>query len=204
MRKLSLLVALALLITIGGVYATWDYANADSQANHQHMSINLATATTTAAEGTILNVLNSMNIMIDDSNDDYKADLTISGIMGYVFVPSPGASQDVKDNGIQMQWKLEQTDPAIQFKGVNIFTIKQASATALDEVEITASNAKDLCSGVDLTQYIGYWYVEVDADDILGALEISLQLPTHDDYDDFSQELAATAGKLGVTISEDK
>lgn len=199
-RKVSLLMALALIVTIGGVYATWSYAGANTTENHQHMSINLATASTTTAEGVILNVSNGMNILIDQGDSSYNAKLVISGNMGFVFKPNSGAPLDVQQNGINMQWALEQTDPGLQYNGANIFTITQTVPVALTSTKITADNYSRF-SGVT-TDHIGGFYVEVTAEMVDEYLQVSLSLPTHSHYLDFKSALGNSAGKVGVTISE--
>ena len=200
MKKLSVLITILLIVTMGGVYATWSYAEANAAESHQHMSINLESATTNLAEGVIHNVINSMNVLIDDADDDYTAEITVTGKMGFVFVPNAGASDDVVENGIAMQWQLEQTNPGVQHGGDNIFTISQANPTTLNSTKITDGNKTDF--GVDLSTYIGGFYVEVDATAVSAVLSIELELPTYEDYTTFKGELATTAGKLGITISK--
>lgn len=200
MKKLSVLITILLIVTMGGVYATWSYAEANAAESHQHMSINLESATTTQAEGVIHSVINTMNVLIDDTDDDYTAEITVTGKMGFVFVPNAGASDDVVENGIAMQWQLEQTNPGVQHGGDNIFTISQANPTTLNSTKITDGNKTDF--GVDLSTYIGGFYVEVDATAVSAVLSIELELPTYEDYTTFKGELATTAGKLGITISK--
>ena len=200
MKKVSVLITILLIVTMGGVYATWSYAEANAAESHQHMSINLESATTTQAEGVIHSVINTMNVLIDDTDDDYTAEITVTGKMGFVFVPNAGASDDVVENGIAMQWQLEQTNPGVQHGGDNIFTISQANPTTLNSTKITDGNKTDF--GVDLSTYIGGFYVEVDATAVSAVLSIELELPTYEDYTTFKGELATTAGKLGITISK--
>ena len=199
-RKLSLLIALSLIVTIGGVYATWSYAGANTTENHQHMSVNLATASTTAAEGVILNVSNAMNIMINQGDAAYNAAVEITGSMGFVFKANNGAPDDVRENGIDMQWQLEQTDPGIQYNGTNIFAITQAAAEPLTATKITADNYSNF-TGVT-ADHIGGFYVEVTAAMVEDALQINLKLPTHAQYLAFQTAMSNSAGKVGITISE--
>lgn len=198
MKKLSLLIALCMLLSIGGVYAVWSYAGKTTTENHKHMSVNLATATTDSAVGVIEEVVNSLDIKIDDTNGDYKADLVITGMMAFVFKPNAGAPSGVVQNGVDLQWKLEQTDPGIQYNGENIFTII-ATDIDLQREKITASNAKTLCSE-DLTNYIGGWYVVITAADVLEKIEVTVELPTYEEYLAFRQQFQNSAGKVGITV----
>lgn len=200
MKKLSALIMVLLVVTIGGVYATWSYAEADATASHQHMSINIETVTTTQAEGVISNVINTMNVLIDDTDNDYAAEISVTGKMGFVFKPNAGASDDVVAEGISMQWQLEQTNPGVQYNSVNIFTITQNAPVKLTSTKITADNATSF--GEDLTAYIGGFYVEVTAENVSKVLSINLNLPTYEDYVAFKDQLNASSGKLGISISK--
>ena len=142
-----------------------------------------------------------MDVKIDDTNGDYEADLVITGKMCFVFTPSAGADEDVVENGINMQWKLEQTDPGIQHNGVNVFIIDQDTPTALTSTKITGENAATHFP-VNLESYINSFYVEIDADDVIAVLDTNLELPTYDDYRDFEAEMSASSGKLGITVSK--
>lgn len=88
----------------------------------------------------------------------------------------------------------------MQHGGVNIFTITQDDPIELDSTEITEGNATGFDE--DLSDYIGGFYVEVDATAVSDVLSIDLELPTYEDYTAFSAELNASAGKLGITISK--
>lgn len=200
MKKLSVLITILLIVTMGGVYATWSYAEANAVESHLHMSISLESATTDLKEGVIHSVTNTMSVKIDDPDNDYAAEITVAGKMGFVFVPNAGASDDVVADGIDMQWQLGQTDPGVQYNGVNIFTITQNAPVELTSTKITEDNATSF--DVNLTAYIGGFYVEVDATAVSDVLSINLELPTHEEYMAFKQQFAATAGKLGITISK--
>jgi len=201
MKKLSLLVALALLVTIGGVYATWSYAGEIATESHMHMSVNLATATENTPKGTIVNVLNSMDVKIDDTDSNYIAEAVFSGKMGFVFTPGIGASEDVINNGINMQFQVEQKTP-LKYLGNNIFTMKKDAPTALNSTKITDANKTTLAAGVDLGQYVDSFYVEIDAsvmDQHVGIAAI--ELDTLEEYK--AMEAALTAGgAMGITVSE--
>ena len=192
MKKLSLLIVIALLLSIGGVYATWTYAGAGAAENHQHVSINLAVATTDAPEGIIHRVDPSLDIRIDDSDRDYEAELVITGQMGFVFMPSDGASADIIQNGIPLQWQLEQRTP-IKHGGEEVFIINQATPVALTATKIEDGHAL-------YGSYPNGFYVEVTAEQVKAVLDIDLELPTFAEYQAFQGEIAT--GALGLTISK--
>ena len=201
MKKLSILVALLLCITIGGVYATWTYSGAPATQSHKHMSVNLATATSDNAKGIITNVYNSMDVLIDDGGS-YVAVANFSGKMGFIFTPAVGAEDDVVRDGIKFAFTVEQNTP-LQYEGSNIFNITQSTATVLGFGEkITDANATTLNAEVNLSSYIGSFYIEVTGAQVAACVEIaSITLPTFTDYENFEAALIA-GGALGVSVSE--
>ena len=203
MRKLSLLVALALLVTIGGVYATWSYAGSIATESHMHMSVNLATATENTPKGTIVNVLNSMDVKIDDTNNDYEAELVFSGKMGFVFLPGKGASDDVIADGIPLQFLVEQETP-YQYEGSDIFVLTKDTPTAFTtQKQITDENKNTLVPGKDLSQYKGGFYVEIDGEEVMpNHVTISnIVLDTLEEYNAMKTALTS-GGAIGITVSE--
>ena len=201
MKKLTILVALILCVTIGGVYATWTYSGAISTSSHMHMSVNLATATETNPKGTITNVHNSMDVLIDDGGS-YTAVAKFSGKMGFIFTPAVGADSDVVANGITFAFAVEQKTP-IQYDGNNIFNVTVTTPTTLTNgTKITSTNATTLAPGQDLNAHIGSFYIEITAEQVADCVEIaSITLPTYTDYENFEDALVA-GGALGVTVSE--
>ena len=109
MKKLSVLIALMLCITIGGVYATWTYTStsADIVDATKEVVVELEDATTTGAAGTFTVITNLAlkidQITEDDGSTDHKAQLVYGSADGeaiklvVTFVPSVNASKDVKD-----------------------------------------------------------------------------------------------------------
>lgn len=201
MKKLSILVALILCVTIGGVYATWTYSGAISTSSHKHMSVNLATATETNPKGTITNVYNSMDILIDDGGS-YNAVAKFSGKMGFIFTPATGADSDIVANGIKFAFTVEQSTP-LQYNGSNIFNVTNSTPTTLGfGTKIDNTNATTLNPEVNLTTHIGSFYIEVPASAVANCVEIaSISLPTYADYEAFEDALVG-GGALGVTVSE--
>lgn len=199
MKKLSLLVAIALLITIGGVYATWTYAGNIATESHMHMSVNLATATEDTPKGSITMVINSMDVLIDDTNHDYVAEAVFSGKMGFVFTPGKGASDDVVQNGIDMQFQVLQDVPK-QYLGENVFIMKKDAPTAFtSSIKVDDSNKDTLVPGKTLTP--GSFYVEIDSSVMAEHVQIAdIVLDTLDEYNAMKTSLAN--GVLGITVSE--
>ena len=134
MKKFGLLVALALIVTIGGVYATWNYSGQTGiNSSHEHLNSNMADYVAGEnAYGNIRILDNDMDIIIDDANNNHVAELVITGDMVFIFTPYNNAPDEVKNNGIGMQWMIHQTTDYIYDFGtdsttddVAIYTINQ-------------------------------------------------------------------------------
>ncbi|MBR6681802.1 MAG: hypothetical protein IKL40_02325 [Clostridia bacterium] len=203
MKKLSILVALILCVTIGGVYATWSYSGGTANESQRTFEIGLTAYTNTGAKGTIYSIDNSLVVKLDDSNADFIAEVLVDGFSEFVFTPNVGATPDVVANGIPLKATLGQVgvSPAttVQYKGADLFTI-DTSAVELTITKITDANKATLGSK-DLSAYVGSFYAKVSASDIEGKITLAqtVSLPTLVDYNAF---LGNVTGKLSITVSE--
>ena len=110
-KQFSLIIALAMLITVGGVYAQWSYTTA-SAVNDSSEKLSVAMqdylSSDKSAEGTITVLHNSIRIAVEDSQDangivgnngrdaagDNKAELAVSGQIIYKFTPYNNTTLD--------------------------------------------------------------------------------------------------------------
>ena len=115
MKQLSVLVALMLIITVGGVYATWTYfAYVTGTATEARGTITTITLTdkvvsgndTSVAKGSINVTTNTLAISIDDDNNDHKDELVVTGAITGTLTPDANATDDVKASGIPLQFTL--------------------------------------------------------------------------------------------------
>lgn len=206
MKKLSLLIALALILSIGGVYATWSYAGAAAEGSHKHFGIDLADVTQDVAEGVITGITTDMDIELDQADGSYNAKAVITGLMSFAFKPNAGASDDVLANGITLQWTLEQSATPMQYEGVDVFAVDSTPVSLGNGIPITAENAPAdsptaLEPGKDLTSYIGGFYVKIIPSDVEDKLTVNLNLPTYADYQAF-QTGSLSSGLVGITVSK--
>ena len=134
MKKLSLLVALALLITVGGVYATWDYAEKASEAKSMDMpgAIQMTDYTNASAKGIIEVDVTHCLVSIHDANNDHEPEI-VAEAEDYItiqFTPDAKASQDIFDDAISLNyWFTLSADKKYDYDGngaasEDIFTIK--------------------------------------------------------------------------------
>ena len=156
MKKLSLLVALALLITVGGVYATWDYANKQIAVNPVTMpgSIQMATVTNALAKGTLVVNHDHFTVWVDDRTNNYIPDLSygtkeVDGVVvdkteddvyiALTFTPAEkGADQSVYEDAIALNYWFTVSEGMEQYNGRDIFTV---NATAANKASVPAGTA---------------------------------------------------------------
>lgn len=106
MKKLSLLVALMLCITIGGVYATWSYAGTNDIADaYAEAKVTITDAVLAGANGTYT-IESNLMLSVDQANEDHEAELVFASndsnpiFLKVTFAPSDFASQEIKNNAV--------------------------------------------------------------------------------------------------------
>ena len=100
MKKLSVLIAMILCVTIGGVYATWYYSGADNVADtSEPVTINLEDSQTVGSHGsyTLHKTLNGETFFrIDQADENHTAKLVCKGELVLGFKPAEHASAAIK------------------------------------------------------------------------------------------------------------
>ena len=117
MKKLSLLVALLLCVTIGGVYATWTYAtDNDIYDAFSEAKVTITDATSAGANG-VYKIESNLVLSIDQANDDHEAVLlfestnTEDPYLKITFTPASYAPADIKENGVPSELYFGLTVP---------------------------------------------------------------------------------------------
>ncbi len=208
MKKFTILVALILCVTIGGVYATWTYQGGEVSPLHHHFNIYMGQVDNDEAKGILKTVTNALSIRLDDANKDYVAEAFVHGYIEFVFTPKTNATEDVRNNGINLNYTLEQTNPAIQYEvddvATNVFTITGGTGDLGKGVLITAENYQTLSDhGSDLFAYVGSFYYCIEATTINSMITTDISLPTYDDYKRMENILNTTTAKIGISINEE-
>lgn len=144
MKKLSVLIALMLCVTITGVYATWSYAGTDDIADaFAEAKVTIADAELTGANGTY-KIESNLVLTVDQANEDHEAELVFATnnsddiFLKVTFTPADNAPQTIKDNAVpselyfgtttDMQYKMD-ADGNYSETGTakNIFTFTNPS-----------------------------------------------------------------------------
>ena len=121
MKKLSLLVALILCVTISGVYATWSYSRNVVDSKQASATV-VVTGTQSSTKGVISIESAPKRIIVDDTNNDHIAELFFGdiddnsqkkegtdqlGTINVKFTPAAsGVDAEVAEDGIFMAWDL--------------------------------------------------------------------------------------------------
>ena len=178
MKKLSILVALILCVTIGGVYATWNYAqgNVSSTTKYFDAGTTITDKVVDTAKGTITVDTTNLKITIDDSDNDFYGEMTIEGYVTVTFTPNTGADATVATNGIALQYALGESGHV--YGEGKIFTID--------------STVQTLGTGKSFT---------IGANELEQLITLNqLYLPTVEDYQEF--KTALHTGAISITVSE--
>ncbi len=106
MKKLSVLIALMLCVTIGGVYATWSYALTNDIADSfAEAKVTVADAEFIGSNG-VYKIESNLVLTVDQANEDHEAELVFSSSDGeaihltVLFTPASNAPQSVKENAV--------------------------------------------------------------------------------------------------------
>ena len=158
MKKLSLLVALALLITVGGVYATWSYVGStDIIDAYAESNVTIADAVMEGTYG-IYKIDSNLVLTVDQANDNHEAELVFGSnndqpvYLTVTFTPSVNAPKAIKDNAVNSELYFGVTTP-MQYKidadgnysesgtAVDIFKFKNSGNGNLDNTFTWTKNA---------------------------------------------------------------
>ena len=107
MKRLAAIMAGALITTVGGVYATVNYAQGDVEQAEIGMQKNIADAVADDTRKGTIKLSNNFTVSIDDPDHDLITDTTISGELTISFTPAAqGADAEVRENGIPLKMTI--------------------------------------------------------------------------------------------------
>lgn len=190
MKKLSLLIALCMLLTIGGVYATWSYVGTtDIIDAYSESKVTIADAVSEGTYG-IYKVESNLVLTVDQANDNHEAELVFESNNGQpvylkvTFTPNAHAPQAIKESAVPSELYFGVTTP-MQYAvddqtTVDIFTFKNAGNGVLDHTFTWTKNAD------------GTFTYELDADALKEEISLSqtFVLDVKAEHDAFRTALA--------------
>ena len=188
MKKLSLLIALALLISIGGVYATWVYSQSDDVADITNArAITMTNATFEGNYGTYNTDATTLTMKVDPkAGTTHTTALYITGEIVITFTPATHAPADIKEHGIPTTYTFGISNDSWKYDGSNIIT-----------VDTTSKNVQWTKNDDGTLSYV------VTAEELAGILTLAeFELDTKADYDAYDAVL--TNGQITLTVSDGK
>ena len=111
MKKLATIIALALCVTIGGVYAGWIYSQGGATGADARTNLSMSTVSYDGTKGVISADTTALTILVDDMStvadsgvsEKYTAGLRGAGQIAISFTAKDGADATVVQNGICMK-----------------------------------------------------------------------------------------------------
>lgn len=168
-RKISLVIVLALVLTIGSVFAAWHY-DRGAVSLETTRSATMASVISSSVKGEVSididgegNARNTIKFLVDDTGEiDWVAALISSGSVWVKFTPSTTAEPNVRENGLKLQatvtvtglmdqdteqiipptkYKISESDSVAVFsaKAENTFVLNNGNYVKDQAVEITAA-----------------------------------------------------------------
>lgn len=136
MKRFSLLAALATLVTVGSVYATWDYiTGGDIEGDESTLGVSITGKTETTDVAGALEITSLPTLTIDHTGD-YVPALSIVGDIEVDYTPAAGSQVNAVICTITVDWQSATT---AEFK--NLFTFTKITETSTAGTEFTVSNA---------------------------------------------------------------
>jgi hypothetical protein len=114
MKKTGLLLGIATVLTVGGVYATWSFAD-DTAINDESnaIAVGVAGSTSTLEAGKVSHT-GAINLLVDQAaaNDYHGKLVTDTGVeqsIVFTFEPNSYAEDGWKDGNVNYAWKISYT-----------------------------------------------------------------------------------------------
>ncbi len=188
-KLFSTFIALALLVTVGGVYAAWVYGQDASGVSKEFelTSANTIVVQTGGAVGELTITASNPKITVQESPTPYVPQLATSGSFDVKFVPSPSASVAYLD---QTKVKLDVT-----------ITLPAGSAyeAATASFQLTKDTAGYDKSGTDEAPIYTWTGVNLDGFGLSFVSEWEEPIMRYEDYQEFSTA-ASKVGKITVSL----
>lgn len=208
MKKFSILIAILLCVTIGGVYAAWMFADStDAALKTQTVSLGLTEDVDAGAYG-VYTLTPSVDdagagteafaLLIDDIDDDitHNAVLVGKGTLTITFTPNESATKEVRTGATPTYWCLKAGDDIANWKynGTQIFDSIDTNWKTINGVD--SSNWVASADGKSFTYTIS-------GETIANMLTLNdFVLETKTEYNAFAAALTYTKLTLYVNDSQ--
>ena len=207
--KLTALALLATVVTVGGVYATWTFAEKTSTTASTTVNVAMTGVSSDTEKGTLqVTVMgaNGFTLSVDDPYNTHDAAIKKEGIVTVTFKPSATASDDVKTNGINVQCVVSYAPytggPATITEWVYDDDTTDGNPTK-QIFDITNDESAPILLNSSAATYdsgAGVFKWEIPAADVGIQLANAFHIDTLEEYNALNAELAK--GHFVLTVSE--
>lgn len=192
MKKLTLLIALILCVTIGGVYATWLYPGQTVAPLSTSLSHEMAGVEFTGSSGSYAATANSLVINIDqESTDSFNAVLAFGGSVTITFTAHERISAEALTAALTPTITVTATDlDAAVYEGKDIYAVDDTFSFTLDkDTDWTVSGNVYTCT--------------IDASRLQGAISLAntFTLNNYTKYQNFKTAQSHAVFRVVVTAA---
>ncbi len=195
MKKLSLLIAMILCVTIGGVYATWTYTqNTDVADEAIHTTVNLTDVAYSGSYGTYKVDTSTLKLKVDPKeNTQHTTALYIEGKIVITFTPNSVAPENVKNNAVPSTFQFSLTN--------NHWTFDDDTTSTGDEKPIITLRHTDKEDIKWSSTNEGVFEFVITAEELENHITLTeFVLDTKLKYDAFNTALGN--GQITITVSD--
>ncbi len=215
MKRFTLLIAVALVLTVGGVYANWTYNTATgdllAEANAKPLLTNIVLQNDSV--GSIQKMQSSVEVKIDDEDNDHVADLQITGDIVFLY--------ESKETNTTLYWAIMENGTAAEYDGTQIFKTSIAATGIPTDGTRSALLHNDASAGgngycgdvfgmgLDWSDYFDeaktIYAIIIKAEDLAAVLDLNttFTLDTVESYYAFKDAIASTEFNIAIGSNPD-
>lgn len=191
MKKLSLLIVICILLTIGGVYATWIYSGNQIDAQTTPFVSKMGGLDHEGNSGSYTFTENSLEFSVEPDSQDTKITTIVwnNGSITLVFTPKGDINDAMLAKALNATITVElASSSAGEYKGETIYTVDSTFALTLTAQDWTEHNDGE------------YYTHAITAAEIEDAISIGeFHLPSEDDYTEFKTAIQDVKFRVKVT-----
>lgn len=199
MKKMTVLASLALAVTIGGVYAAWNYAEEGVTAAYATGTVGITGVEGKTTKGTLSASGTNLAIKVDDVATDIYQHTTVltwnaEGFFTVTFTPNSNATTDVKANGIDLEWYVTLADTSNQIVtdlSTVVFDYDPTDDKAAEQIYTSIDSSKTKIESTPAKKNAsGAFVFTISAGDVLGKVDLAeITLETEDMHNKYSAVL---------------
>ena len=187
MKRMNLLMSMATVLVVGGVYATWSYSQGSVAAATDEYAV-VMTAETISGEKGSFDVSSSSITFEIENKGDYKPELRATGDVVVYFTPSLGADSTVISEGIDIKWSL-----GICTEGATNWMYDSDFNGVEDTMIFNVASAETSIAKTSAVKEGGRFKFTIPSSELLDKITLNVSetfvLDTKAKYESFSQSL---------------